>query len=269
MDINNNKKIFFSDLDGTLLNDNKEITAETYNAVLNWMNKGNYFVLSSGRPLDSILEVASKNKLMHDNLFTIAFNGALIYQPKTKRKHTAKTLSVSQMSSICSIANKHKIYCHAYDESHILAPSESEELLFYKRTVHLPHIVVPNYPAGLGESYKILCINLYDTEKLNALSQELTDSITGITCVKSNDKLLEVFNETAGKGSAVTELCNILNVDIKNSFAAGDEQNDISMLQAAGTGIAMLNARDIVKKSANLITKTDNNNNGLLPFIND
>lgn len=261
------KKIFFTDLDGTLLNDKKEITPATYDAVINWMNNGNYLVLSSGRPLDSILEVADKNKLLHENLFTIGFNGALIYQPSNKTKHTAKTLSQSQIEEIVKTANQHGIYCHAYDDASILVPYESDELMFYKRTVHFPHIISENFPEGINESYKILCIELNDTKKLDSLASDLSKSIEGITCVKSNDKLLEVFNSTAGKGSAVTELCSILNIDIKDSFAAGDEQNDISMLTTAGTGIAMLNGRDIVRKSADIITKTDNNNDGLVPFL--
>ena len=56
-------------------------------------------------------------------------------------------------------------------------------------------------------------------------------------------------------------------VDIKNTYAAGDEQNDISMIEAAGCGIAMANATELVKESADVVTKEDNNHDGLAEFI--
>ena len=71
----------------------------------------------------------------------------------------------------------------------------------------------------------------------------------------------------AGKGSAVIRLSEYLNIPIENTIAAGDEQNDISMIEEAGLGIAMINAGDIVKKSADVITVYDNNNDGLAEFI--
>ena len=71
----------------------------------------------------------------------------------------------------------------------------------------------------------------------------------------------------AGKGSAVKRLAEILSVDIKDTYAAGDEQNDISMIKAAGCGIAMVNGTDLVKKSADVITTYDNDHDGLAEFI--
>lgn len=261
------KKIFFSDLDGTLLNNQKEITELTYKAVMEWMDNGNILTLSSGRPLDSIREVVELNKLMHENLYTIAFNGAVIYHPLTGKKLTSKTLSLEDMEIISRIASENNIYCHAYDDTHILTARESEELFFYKRTVHIPHTVVPDFPKGLTPSYKILCISIGGRDKLTELSKKLTNELDSITCVLSNDNLLEVFSSAAGKGVAVKELCDLLSVDIKDSLAAGDEQNDISMIKAAGIGIAMLNGRDSVKENADVITASDNNNDGLLPFF--
>lgn len=262
------KKIFFTDLDGTLLNDKKEITPDTYKAVIQWMNNGNYLALSSGRPLDSIREVISLHNLMHENLYAIGFNGALIYHPFTGDKLTSKTLTDHEMKVVATIAQEQDIYCQAYDDTHILVPYESDELAFYKRTVHLPHKVIENFPEGIEPSNKFLCICIGGSEKLDKLAEAITSALPDtITCVKSNDNLLEVFSNKSGKGTAVNELCDILKVDIKDSFAAGDEQNDISMIQAAGTGIAMLNARDIVREAADVITETDNNNDGLLPFF--
>lgn len=262
------KKIFFTDLDGTLLNDQKEITPKTYDAVINWMNSGNYFALSSGRPLNSIKEVIALHKLQHKNLFAVGFNGALIYHPDTDTKITSKTLSVEEMHTVKSVADKHGIYCHAYDDSRILIPRDGEEIQFYTRVIHLPYEVIENFPEGIAPSNKMLCIKLNAGNLLQDLADDITKALNGsVTCVQSCEHYLEVFSNSSGKGKAVVELCKHLNIDITDSFAAGDEQNDISMIEAAGTGIAMLNGRDTVKASANVITKTSNNEDGLLPFL--
>ena len=88
-----------------------------------------------------------------------------------------------------------------------------------------------------------------------------------LSVMYSNAFYLEIFPKEAGKGSAVIRLCDYLGIPVKDSIAAGDEQNDISMIKAAGTGIAMLNATNAVKESADVITEADNDHDGLAPFI--
>ena len=76
-----------------------------------------------------------------------------------------------------------------------------------------------------------------------------------------------VFNKNAGKGNAVRWVCEHFAIPLSNSYAAGDAPNDISMLLAAGTGIAMANADQEVKEIADIITEKDNDHNGLLEII--
>lgn len=263
------RKIFFSDLDGTLLNDKKEITPKTLEAVKAFMEKGNILAISSGRPLDSIKEVVLQHNLMHENLYCIGFNGALIYHFNSGKKIIENTLSIDMMTNVANIASESGIYCHAYNDTHILCPRISDELNYYTKSVHLPVSVIDNYPYGLTTpSCKILCIELSGGDALNSLATKLMKAMPeDIQCVKSNDYLLEVFPKSAGKGSAVIELCEKLGISIDNSYAAGDEQNDISMLTAAHTGIAMINGRDITKASADIITTMDNNHDGLCEFF--
>ena len=71
----------------------------------------------------------------------------------------------------------------------------------------------------------------------------------------------------ASKGSAVRTLCEMLGVDIKNAYAAGDERNDISMIEAAGVGIAMKNAVNEAKAVADYITENDNDHDGIAEII--
>lgn len=264
------RKIFFTDLDGTLLNDKKEISLKMHDALIDYMNRGNVLVLSSGRPIESVKAVVKECNLAHDNLYVIGFNGSIIVHYNTGKKMLEKSVDVDLMKQIVRIANRHNIYIHAYDDTHIVTGRESTELEFYTRTVKLPVKVLPNFPDDLDTpSCKLLAIiNYDDPQKLENLGKEIVDTYGDkISCVMSNPCLLEIFSNTAGKGSAVIELCNILDIPVANSYAAGDEQNDISMLKASGCGIAMINGRDVVKENADEITAYDNNNDGLLSYF--
>ena len=66
----------------------------------------------------------------------------------------------------------------------------------------------------------------------------------------------------AGKGSGLKFVCNYLNVPVENSIAAGDAQNDISMLEAAGLSVAMCNGDEDIKAMADIVTKRDNHECG-------
>lgn len=269
------KKIFFTDLDGTLLNKDKLVTPKTHEALEKWLALGNILAVSSGRPLGSILEVVRRNEIgydsktdtFHPNLLTIAFNGALTYHPKSNAILDQVVLEQNSLGRIASIAKSHGVYCHTYDEEYILAPYAGPELEFYRRSVHLPYKVLSDFPNSITNppcKFLCICLELTDPDRLLEVARDIMAEFPDtITCVKSSPYLLEVFSSASGKGSAVTKLCQKLQIDIKHSFAAGDEENDISMLKAAGLGIAMKNASDKVKQEADIITEFTNNEDGL------
>ena len=264
-----NSKLFFADLDGTLLNDNKEISKALKLTLLEYMNRGNYLALSSGRPIGSVKAVAAGLDIIHPNLFCIGYNGGLIYHYDSDRIILEKKLDTDTMHMAGKIAEECGVYSHAYSDTEILIGKVTEELKFYRKTVKLQVRIIDNYPEGLSEaSCKMLCISFDGADRLMPLSDLLMKTLQGkVNCVMSNERLLEVFPASSGKGVAVRELSEYLGISIADTFAAGDEQNDISMIEAAGHGIAMLNARDIVKESADIITSKDNNNDGLLEFF--
>lgn len=112
--------------------------------------------------------------------------------------------------------------------------------------------------------YKMLAADLHDHNKLEAFRLAISDWAEGrIQTIYSNDKYLELFRLDAGKGNALRFVCEYLGVPLSDAYAAGDAENDISMLQAAGCGIAMRNAPDPVKEAADMVTRSDNDQDGL------
>ena len=85
----------------------------------------------------------------------------------------------------------------------------------------------------------------------------------------SSSYYLEFFPAASGKGAAVKTLCRLLGIDPHFSVAAGDAQNDLSMIEAAGMGIAMINGCNDVKMAATTITAYDNDHDGLAHALVD
>lgn len=264
-------KIFFTDLDGTLLTTEKKISPKTRQELHRFMAEGNYLAISSGRPLKSILEIIRLNELDYDNQYAIAFNGSLIYHCPSQKKILERTLTIEQACRIAKLSLSFGIFCQTYDDEHILIPYEGPEISRYTETIHIPYQILPRFPEGITQPpCKVLCINFDHPEKLTELASLLQQELPReINCVLSSPNYLEVFPITSGKGSAVTALCQILDIPIDHSYAAGDEENDLSMLQAAGCGIAMRNGRESLKKAADVVTKEDNDHDGLASVIHD
>lgn len=264
-------KIFFTDLDGTLLTSEKKISPKTRQELHRFMAEGNYLAISSGRPLKSILEVLRINELDYDNQYAIAFNGSMIYHCSSQKKILERTLTIEQACRIAKLSLSLGIFCQTYDDEHILIPHEGPEIGRYTRTIHVPYQILPRFPEGIVQPpCKVLCISFDHPEKLTELAALLQRELPGeISCVLSSPNYLEVFPIAAGKGSAVTVLCQLLDIPIDHSYAAGDEENDLSMLQAAGCGIAMRNGRESLKSAAKIITPEDNDHDGLAPVIHN
>ena len=83
-------KILFTDLDGTLLNDQKEVTAGNQAAIDRALEQGHKIVVTTGRPLASGVHIAERIGLTREGCYVIAFNGGQIYDPFHKRPFTEK-----------------------------------------------------------------------------------------------------------------------------------------------------------------------------------
>lgn len=262
-------KLLFTDLDGTLLNHNSQVSAGTKAFLDKFLSAGGKLILSSGRPKDSVLEIMRDAGLTCPGILLSCSNGAQIYDPDHRRTILEQRLPLSYVAFLQQQAEKHGLHIQTYTENAIVSPVDDDAVRFYRRRIHLPLIVSPVLTDALTEGpYKMLAIDLHDFNKLEALRTEISDWSKGrIQTIYSNDKYLELFHQAAGKGSALRFVCNYYGVPLSDAYAAGDAENDISMLEAAGTGIAMLNATDKVKQAADIITDLDNDKDGLADIM--
>lgn len=258
-------KLLFTDLDGTLLNNESLISPDTKAFLDAFLQAGNKLILASGRPLLSILEVKEKAGLTQSGIFLTCNNGTQIYDCDRSCSIMEKRLPLSFVSYLQSQADKYNLHIQTYRKDAIVSPAEDAEVTYYRRKIHLPLIVSPALRDALTEGpFKMLAISLDDFARLEAFRQSICAwAENKVRTIYSNHMYLELFDWNAGKGNAVRFLCDYFNVPLSDAYAAGDAENDISMITAAGTGIAMQNAPDNVKQKADIITRLDNNHDGL------
>ena len=263
------KKIFFFDLDGTLLNSKKLVTDKTMEALRKFSDAGNYFSINTGRAIESAKAVYECLELNLKGSFLCGSNGTQIYSVEEGKFLYKTGVELSLVPKILDLAAEYDIHCHTYNEDHIVSRWNGECMDYYRRVIKTPLIVTDNELDYLNEPpSKMIAIELHDHDKQERFRKALQEMVGDkLTLLYSNPYYMEIFPSWAGKGSAVKRLADILGVDVRDTYAAGDEQNDISMIQAAGHGIAMINGTDMVKEAADAVTRFDNDHDGLAEFI--
>lgn len=258
-------KLIAIDMDGTLLNSKNQLSNRTIQTLKRVREKGVETVIATGRLYKSASYYAN---LLGISNSIITSNGALMLDEKGNVLYE-NTLDKEKLEKIVKLSSKHNIYHHFYSRDKFYAQYISKEVLkFYNEGNQKMNIDVQVY-KNLSEIvnnkdikiHKCLYIENHGKEKLEKLDLELK-SIEGLNITSSWHNNIEVMNKDVSKGKALEELCKIKNINPEQVIAIGDNQNDIPMLDYAGYSIAMGNALDLVKNTADHITLT-NDQDGL------
>lgn len=265
------RKILFLDLDGTLLNDEKEISIKNREALSKALSKGHMVVLTTGRALFSTIIQAKKLSLYNPGCYLIVFNGSCIYDCGNKEIINKHTLKIEQVCKAFDEANLRKIHIQTYDDKYVLVEKRNDDDVVrkYCSLCNMDYRVIKDIHSSLKEPpYKALVVDFKDQSPLNEMEEWLNDHLEGeVDTIYSNPYYLEIMPAGINKGYAVKSLCEKLGIDIKNSIACGDSENDLSMIRAAGTGVSMKNGISKIKEYADYITTHDNNHDGIAEVV--
>lgn len=263
-------KLIALDIDGTLLNSEKVITSNVYDAIQEAKENGFKVVLSTGRPLPGVTPLLEKLNLTDDGDYVICFNGAVVQEVKSKTVIADIDMSVEDFNVIHDqVFKPFNTNIHINTPTHLITPQEVP----HKYTVHeseLNNISIEHrYAKDIDDSIKFCKIMIVDEparleEIISNLPKDLYDKYT---IVRSAPFFLEFLNKNANKGTALKALCENINLPIEKTIAVGDEENDQHMIKLAGLGVAMGNARESIKEIADYVTDT-NNNHGVAKTIN-
>lgn len=265
------KKILFTDLDGTLLNNQKLVSEGNRAAIQRLLDAGHYLVIATGRPVKSAFKVVKELGLTMPGCYMIAYNGGVIFDCAKEEICMEKVLPLEYARYLFEEAEKYGIYIQTYGEDDkVLTKWDCSELHFYAKGNRnaLDIEVCEDVFAALTQNpKKVLMIDM-SAEKVTKFQQDHSEWEKGkCTSVFSSREFLEYVPLGVDKGTGVKTLCEMLDINLENAYAAGDERNDISMIEAAGVGIAMQNASEETKAAADYITENDNDNDGIAEVI--
>jgi len=273
MEIYMNYDILFTDIDGTLLRDDKTVSKAVLDAMTSYAKAGGRIVLSSGRPLPATLQVVNQLELSPQNLYVIAYNGAVVYDVNAQKAILQHRIPLPIVRTILDLAHSRGIHCHTYTDDTIISEFDTPELHKYLAHIHMPYSITEDavdYLSALGDCmpFKLLAITLDDRQALTDFAGLVEEKVGGrIHTFFSAYCYLECCMREASKGNAVLFLSRHLGTPISKTIAVGDAANDISMLQAAGISYAMQNATEDVKHAADHITEKTNDEDGILELF--
>lgn len=264
-------KILFTDLDGTLLNDSKQVSDEDLRAINELIDAGHRFVIATGRPLYSAKIVAKELGLFQDGIYILASNGGVIYDCGADRIINAETLDLETVDILFKAAGAEGLSIHTYTDDYVVSVRSTEEIRRYTTTIKMPHKLLARIPEDLpGRPPKLIVMSIKEGSRkiLEDFEKRHAALVFGrAMSVFSNDCLLEYLPPNVSKGNGLVRLCDLLGIPVEQSVAAGDEANDIPMIEAAGVGAVMKNGTDEARSYADYVTSRTNNESGVSEII--
>jgi len=250
-------KLIAVDMDGTLLNEKKEISNRCKNAIFKLKEEGKKLVIATGRPLNGVMQYIEKLNLFDENDYVVAFNGALVQSTKTKQIIFNKPLSLDAYKELYEISQELGVHIHALTDSSVLTPENNPYTEIESRMNHIPTIVgaVDRVDAATI-IVKVMFVD--DPAKLDAAIPQIPDWVREkYTILRSAPYFLEFLDKSVNKGTGVSAIVKKLGLKREEVICVGDAGNDMDMIQYAGLGVAMGNAFDEIKSVADYITHTN------------
>ena len=248
------------DLDGTLNNSKGRITPRTKQALIQAQEKGAKIVLASGRPLPGLYQNARELEFDRFDGYLLCFNGARICTWKEKQIIYDQTMSpgMAQLVYDYNRRNDYNMVIMSYEGEDVLAEDANAYRVQEEAALnHMNVRVVPSVRDTLRRPVNKLLFAAAP-DYLADIEMEFKRPFVGqLSIYRSAPFYLEVMATGIDKARSMERLAKHMEIDRKQIIAFGDGYNDLTMIEYAGVGIAMGNAVDELKKKADGITASN------------
>ena len=251
------KNLIVLDLDGTTLRNDKTVSENTINTLLDVRERGNTILFATARPprdaYKYVPEALRNNPIICYNGAAVVSSNNLdvIYEKQIAKKDVLKILDVCERFGYnqLSIEVNDTLYSN-FDTTPFFGNARNE----------IKDLRQMEYKSA----YKvIICSEKPIDEKILKLFPQ---TVKGVVTDKKT--LCQIMNAESSKWVAINSLVDKIGINKENIIAFGDDVNDLEMIKNAGIGVAMENAEEQLKKIANYITDT-NVNDGVAKFLKD
>ena len=258
------------DMDGTLLHNDKSISDYTINVLRKIVEKGILLVPASGRPLNGMKAAVLNN--VKGIKYAICSNGAMLMDVQKEKSISETGIPIEKALEALTYLEQFPVAVYVHTDRGAFRAEGWEKTGLSEKYPYIRFSEgnVKNLREFLRTSrVNVMKMGAYIlTDNLAQKLLEKGSPIPGIAFLRSGDGIIELNSTNASKGNALCILCEKLGIQLENVLAIGDNENDISMLQAAGISAAMENAEDDVKQAAKFVAG-NNEEDGAAHFLEE
>ena len=252
-------KLLVLDVDGTLLNNEMEISKRTLAALLKVQHMGVRIVLASGRPTSGLMPLAKALELGNFGGFIMSYNGSRVVKAGDGEVVFERRINPELIPYLEKKARKNGFSIFTYHDDYILTDNADD--IHIRREAWLNHMKImeePEFSIAIDFAPCKCVLVSDDGEALRGLENHWKRRLDGVLDVfPSESYFLEVVPCGVDKANTLGVLMGQLGVTRDEVIAIGDGVADVTMLQLAGMGVAMGHAQDSVKICADYVTASN------------
>lgn len=267
-------KLIALDLDGTLLNSDKHLSAENADALQLAADSGAQIVPTTGRFFDGMPQVIRELPYLR---YAITVNGAQVQDIRTGRSIYRAEIPLPRALAIMEYLDTlpviYDCYCGNWGWMGRTMQEKAAEYISNPHSLKMvldlrtPVDDLKEYLFTRGDDVQKIQLFIKDTSQRPAIMTEIEQRFPDTVASTSLSNNIEINDSSANKGDAVRALAAYLDIDMQQTVSFGDGSNDLSMIRACGLGVAMANACPAVLEAANRITASCDEN-GVAAVIN-
>jgi len=265
-------RLIVTDLDGTLLDEDKRIGNKTRAALERAWARGILFVPASGRSYQIMPEEVRALPFLR---YVIVANGGGIYDCVEDEMLFRAEIPQEDALRLCEYMRGVGTMYDAYLDGALFMEQKYYDqadyycLGWHRDMVRKTRTPVPDLMEVIrrGGNVQKMQMTFADLALRERVIKDMKQRFPEFVIASSLSNNLEVNVAAANKGNALRILCRHLGIDVSETIAFGDGGNDLTMLEAAGIGVAMCNGQDEVKKMADRITAFSNEEDGVGDFL--
>ena len=252
-------KLLVLDVDGTLLNDEREISKRTLAALLKVQQMGVRIVLASGRPTYGLMPLAKTLELGNYGGFVLSYNGCQIIKAQNGEILIERRINPEMLPYLEKKARKNGFAIFTYHDDTLITDSPDNEYIKNEALLNNLKIIKEDEFSTAIDFAPCKCMLVSDKEKaLIGLEQHWEKRLAGtLDAFRSEPYFIEVVPCGVNKANTLGALLEHLGVTREEVIAVGDGVCDVTMLQLAGMGVAMGHSQDSVKVCADYVTASN------------
>ena len=264
-------RLIASDLDGTLLNQEKMISNRNIEAIRRCKEKGIHFGIATGRPVDTTKVMVQRWGVEKEIDFIMGMNGGIIFDCKSNQSDLYYPLEGKTIQEIIRFFEGYDVIFHVKIGRNRYTNVSTKKTQEDAKRVGEDEVLMDLIP--FLEDKKVSKLNVISEPSYQMVvkerAQKFIESHPTVTGFPTQPDIFEFVDYRINKGFGLEKLAEHYKISIDETLAFGDAENDICLIQAAGKGICMRNGADKTKEIADYVTPYTNQEDAVARYLEE